>query len=182
MTVRLVRPHEYARYRTHLKALDTESKLLRFGTHVSNEAIDQICDKIEADKDRHILFCVENELLEFIAVGHIAKGPVMELAFSVWKQHQRQGLGDALMRRVIQYCRTHHLLQGTMVCLSQNDAIKHLCKKHGIRVVSEHGEAMANIELDGPNITTFVAEATDSNLAALDWVGKRMFTPWALKP
>lgn len=181
MTVRLVLPHEYGRYRTHLKALDTDSKLLRFGFPVTNEAIDALCDKIEADKDNHTLFCVENELLEFVAVGHVAKGETMELAFSVWKRHQRQGLGAALMKRVIQYCRTHNLLEGTMVCLSHNDAIKHLCRKHGIKVVNEHGETLANIALDSPNITTFVAEATDSNLAIIDYVGKRMPKPWIFK-
>lgn len=181
MTVRLVLPYEYGRYRTHLKALDSESKILRFGTPVTNEAIDVLCDKIEADKDNHILFCVENELLEFVAVGHIAIGPTMELAFSVWQSHQRQGLGSALMKRVIQYCRTHTLLAGTMVCLSHNEAIKHLCKKHGIKVVNEYGESMANIELASPNITTFMAEATDSNLAIVDYVGKRMPKPWTFR-
>lgn len=181
MTVRLVLPHEYGRYRTHLKALDSESKVLRFGVPITNEAIDALCDKIEAEKDKHILFCVENELLEFIAVGHIAVGAEMELAFSVWKRHQKQGLGSALMKRCIQYCRTHNLLMGTMVCLSHNDAIKHLCRKHGIRVINEHGETMANIKLDSPSITTYVAEATDSNLAVIDYVGKRIPKPWTFR-
>ncbi len=181
MTVRLVLPHEYSRYRTHLKALDTESKLLRFGIPVSNEAIDVLCDKIEADKDNHVLFCIENDLLEFVAVGHIAKGEQAELAFSVWKPYQNQGFGSALMKRVIQYCRTHSILKGSMVCLSHNQAILHLCKKHGIRIKNDHGEIMASLELDHPSIVTFVAEATDANLAVMDYVGKRIPRPWAFK-
>lgn len=180
-TVRLVLPHEYGRYRTHLKALDTDSKTLRFGAPMSNEAIDTICDKIEAEKDQHVLFCIENELLEFIAVGHIALGPEMELAFSVWKRHQGQGLGTALMKRVIQYCRVHGNLKGNMVCLSHNSAIQHLCRKHGIKVTTEYGETMADIELDSPNITTYVSEAADNNLAVLDYVGKRLPKPWSYR-
>lgn len=181
MAVRLVLPHEYGKYRTHLKALDTESKTLRFGVPVTNEAIDALCDKIEENKDEHILFCVENDLLEFVAVGHIAKGNETELAFSVWKQHQGQGLGSALMKRVIQYCRTHGILKGCMVCLSHNQAIKHLCTKHGIKIHSEHGETLADVELEQPSITTFVSEATDANLGVMDYVGKRMPKPWTFK-
>lgn len=181
MTVRLVLPHEYGRYRTHLKSLDTESKTLRFGVPMTNEAIDALCDKIEAEKDKHILFCVENELLEFIAVGHIARFEEVELAFSVWKKHQGQGLGDALMKRVIQYCRTHGILKGCMVCLSHNLAIKHLCNKHGIRIHSEHGETLADIELAHPNIVTYMSEAADSNLAVMDYVGKRLPKPWSFR-
>ena len=33
---------------------------------------------------------------------------------------------------------------------------------------------MADIELDSPNITTYMHEATDVNLAVADYMGKRM--------
>jgi GNAT superfamily N-acetyltransferase len=173
-TVRRVLEHEYSKYRKHLKALDSESKHLRFGYVVQDEMLDTLCDQWEADHKHNILFCIEDDALDFIAVGHIALQNDMELAFSVLKEYQGQGLGSLLMKRVIQWCRTHDHLKGCMVCLSSNAAIKHLCLKHGIHIHSEHGETMADIELDSPSITTFITEATDSNLAVMDYLGKRM--------
>jgi GNAT superfamily N-acetyltransferase len=179
-TVRRVLPHEYGKYRTHLKALDAESKILRFANPLSDYVIDQLCDGFEAHPDKHILFAVENERLEFIAIGHIALDGQMELAFSVLKEYQGQGLGDKLMSRCIQYCRTHNLLAGSMVCLATNSVIKHLCTKHGIHFHSEHGETLADIELDNPTPATFIDEATATNWGAFDYMAKRALLPWSL--
>jgi GNAT superfamily N-acetyltransferase len=154
--------------------LDAESKCLRFGYPVTDYVIDQLCDKFEAETDKHVLFAIENRKLEFIGVGHIALAGEMELAFSVLKKHQGRGFGSLLMKRCIQYCRTHSLLKGHMVCLVTNSAIKHLCAKHGIQTHSEHGETLADIELDHPSMNTYLAEATSSNLAVLDYLGKRI--------
>lgn len=173
-TVRRVLPHEFPKYRKHLKALSDASKHLRFGHIVRDEIIDQLCDKWEETPEHNILFCIENDDLDFIAVGHIAIQEEMELAFSVLDSNQGQGLGNLLFKRVIQWCRTHDHLKGCMVCLSHNQVIRHLCVKYGIHTQSSHGETMATVELDSPNITTYVAEATDSNLAVIDYMGKRM--------
>lgn len=177
-TVRRVLPQEYSKYRTHLKSLDAGSKHLRFGCTMSNEVIDQLCDQFEANTDKNILFCIENEGLEFVAVGHIALQDGMELAFSVLPDYQGHGLGNLLFRRVIQWCRTHNMLKGCMVCLSHNTVIRHLCVKYGIRMKTSHGETLADIELDSPNLDTFVSEATDSNLAVIDYLGKRLVKPF----
>ena len=173
-TVRRVLPHEYSKYRKHLKSLDEASKYLRFGYYIQDEMVDKLCEQFESEPEKNILFCIENDDLDFIAVAHIALQDEMELAFSVVKGYQGQGMGNHLFKRVIQWCRTHGKLKGCMVCLASNNIIKHLCTKYGIHMQSEHGETMADIELDSPNITTYVSEATDSNLAVIDYLGKRM--------
>jgi GNAT superfamily N-acetyltransferase len=180
-TVRRALINEYPKYRKHLKSLDSDSKYLRFGYLISDEMIDHCCDLFEAEPDKHILFCIENDELEFVAVGHIALQDGMELAFSVLKDYQSQGLGNHLFKRVIQWCRTHNKLKGNMVCLSSNTVVRHLCAKYGIHTVSASGETVANIELDHPNITTYFTEAADSNLAVMDYVGKRFAHNFNLK-
>jgi GNAT superfamily N-acetyltransferase len=173
-TVRRVLAHEYPKYRSHLKALDAESKTLRFGSHITDGVIDQLCDKFEADPSKHILFAIENRKLEFIAIGHIALDGGMELAFSVLKKHQGRGFGNLLMKRCIQYCRTHDILKGCMVCLSTNAAIRHLCKKYEITVENDHGESLAEIQLPPAGINTYISETIDNNLSALDYITKRV--------
>lgn len=171
--VRRVLPYEYSKYRTHLKALDAESRILRFGFFAKDETIDILCNGIEKHTSEHVLFCIENSDLEFVGMAHIALVPEMELAFSVLKEYRRQGLANALMTRCIQYCRTHNILTGKMVCLSTNSAIKALCRKHGVTMENDHGETMGDITLPNPNITTYINEQLDSQAAVLDYVIKR---------
>lgn len=181
-TVRRVLPHEYPKYRKHLKALDRDSKTLRFANPLTDEVIDSLCDKWEKDHEHNILFAIENDDLDFIGVAHIAidEQHNMELAFSVLKGYQGQGMGNHLMKRAIQWCRTHNFLHGSMVCLSTNSVIKHLCTKYGIKMESEYGETQASIRLDHPSLTTYVDEATSSNLAVMDYFGKRFARPLEL--
>ena len=42
---------------------------------------------------------------------------------------------------------------------------------------TDHGETLADIELDSPNFNTFITEAADSNLAVMDYLGKRFAKP-----
>jgi len=173
-TVRRVLPHEYVKYRHHLKQLDAESKILRFGYPATDTIINQLCDRFELNHTKHILFCVENNDLEFVAIGHIALEGEMELAFSVLDEYQGQGLGNLLMQRCIQWCRTHNILSGCMVCLSANSVIRHLCNKYGISMQNDRGETLAKIQFDRPDLSTYMHEATDNNLGVVDYLGKRI--------
>lgn len=176
--VRRVLPHEYGKYREHLLALDRESRILRFASNLDDNAINSLCDKFEAEPDHHVLFAIEDNDLKFIAVGHIAVFDNMELAFSVLKEHQGQGMGNALMERLIQYCRTHNILNGHLVCLPHNIAIKRLCKKHGIRIHAEYGEVVGDISLDQPDIISYINEVTSSSIGMFDYLSKRSLRPW----
>jgi len=172
-TVRRVLPYEYPKYRLHLKCLDSESRTLRFASPINDHVIDKLCDGFEADPSKHVLFAIENCRLEFIAIGHISLDGDMELAFSVLKKHQGRGFGNLLIKRCIQYCRTHNILKGYMVCLSTNTAIRYLCRKHGITVENDQGESLANIQLPPAGINTYINETIDNNISALDYITKR---------
>lgn len=178
--VRKVLPAEYHKYRTHLKALNEASRILRFGAPVNDDVIDHLCDKIELDTQHHVLFAIENANLEFVAVGHIADFKDMEMAFSVLDTYQGQGMGEALMKRVIQHCRTLGHLKGYMVCLPHNQAIKHLCQKHGIKIHTEYGETTADVELPAANVGTYLDEVGSRNLGVFDFLSKRAMLPWTL--
>ena len=174
-TIRRVLQGEYSKYRDHLKALDAESRTLRFANPVSDLVIDNFCDGVEAKYYNHILFAIEDSDLNFIAVGHIAleEDRKMELAFSVHKDYQGQGLGNRLMARCIQWCRIHGYLDGCMVCLRSNSKIRHLCRKYGITVENECDEALADIKLPPANVITYIDESLDTQLGVLDYWSKR---------
>jgi GNAT superfamily N-acetyltransferase len=165
-------PLEYSRYRQHLLALDDHSRYLRFGYPIKDEMIDIICDRFEANPRDHKLFVIENDDLEVVAAGHISlEGGELELAFSVLKEHQGQGMGSSLMARTVEWCQNRGIKSGCMVCLSSNAAIKKLAARHGI-LVNDHGETLADITIPSATPASVINELAVSNIAKFDHLGK----------
>jgi GNAT superfamily N-acetyltransferase len=155
-----------------LLALDAASRYNRFGHNASDETINKLCDRFESDPQKHKLFVVENDDMEVVGAGHISlEGEQMELAFSVLKPYQGQGIGSALMKRCIEWCQNRSIKDGCMTCLTSNAAIKKLASKHGI-LVQEHGEVLADIKIPEPDAFSVISEVVESNIARLDHLGK----------
>ena len=181
-TIYKLSPAEFYKYKTHLLCLDEESKYMRFGFHATHAAISNIYARWKENPDKHIIFAIENEDLEIVAVGHISlEDQPVELAFSVSPEYQGQGMGSALMARAVEYCQNRGISAGCMVCLTSNDRIKKLAKKLGL-LVSEGTEVMANIKIPDPSPASIMHEAMDNNIANIDHLGKaqrkfaKMFT------
>lgn len=166
-----LQPFEYNRYRKHLLALDAESRYTRFGYPITDELINQLCDKFEANPEYHKIFAIENDALDVIAAGHISLDGETELAFSVLKEYRKQGMGSALMSRCIEWCQNRNIKGGCMVCLSTNTAIKKLASKHGV-LINDGPETFANITIPDPTPSSVMHEVVDSNLARFDHLNK----------
>lgn len=167
-----LQPHEYQRYREHLLTLDPTSRYNRFAHHIKDESVLALCEQWEHDPKNHKLFVIENEDLAIVAVGHIAFcSNQMELALSVLKQYQGQGMGSSLMSRCIEWCQNRGIHTGCMTCLATNTAVRKLASKHGI-LINDHGDAIADIKIPNSTAGSVLHEVMDSNLAKLDHLGK----------
>jgi GNAT superfamily N-acetyltransferase len=165
-------PAEYGRYRKHLLTLDQHSRYLRFGYHIQDETIDTLCDTFESNPQQHKIFVIENDDLDVVGAGHISlAGDETELAFSVLKEHQGQGMGSSLMKRCVEWCQNRSIKTGCMVCLTSNEAIKKLARRHGI-LVNDGGETMADIKIPEVNASSVLNEVVESNYARMDHLGK----------
>ena len=164
---------EFYRYRTHLLSLDDESRYMRFGFHIKNETITDLCNKWQDESDQHKIFVIENDNLEVVGVAHVSlEGDTPELAFSVLKDYQHQGLGDALMKRAIEYCQNKNIKQGYMVCLSSNDKIKRLARRNNVLVTTEDGDSHGEIAIPTATPVSYWKEYVEDNFAKLDHLGK----------
>lgn len=167
-----LQPFEYERYRNHLLSLDSESRYLRFGYQIKDENIHKLCDTIEANPTKHQIFVIDDRDLNVLAAGHISVADSeTELAFSVLREHQGQGMGSALMKRCISWCQNRGIKQGNMVCLATNTAVKKLASKHGV-LVNDHGEVTADISIPDTDLTSIYEELVDANLSSFDHLGK----------
>lgn len=166
-------PAEFHRYKTHLLSLDEESKYMRFGYHIQTDQIRELCKKWQANADKHVVFAIENTDLEVVGIAHISlEDQPAELAFSVLKECQGQGMGDALMARAIEYCQNHGIKAGCMVCLGSNDKIRSLARKHNILVKNDHGDASAEVAIPEPNPFSIWNEVVRDQFAKIDHLGK----------
>ena len=167
-----LQPHEYGRYRKHLLLLDEASRYNRFAYNAKDEMINQLCDTFESNPKEHKLFVIENDELDVVGVGHISLvGEEMELAFSVLKEYQGQGMGSSLMKRCIEWCQNRNIHTGVMTCLATNTAVRKLASKHGV-LVNDHGEVLADINIPYPNAISVMSEVVESNIARFDHLGK----------
>ena len=146
---------------------------MRFGFHIKNETINELCSKWELDSYNHRIFAIENDNLEVVAVAHVSlEGDAPELAFSVFKEYQHKGMGDALMKRAIEYCQNKGIKQGYMVCLPSNDKIKGLARKNGVLIHTEDCDCEGDITIPSPTPVSLWHEYVEDNMGKLDHLGK----------
>ena len=165
--------HEFNRYRTHLLSLDEESRYMRFGFHIRDEVINQLCDKWALAPHNHKIFAIEDDNLDIVGVAHVSlEDDIPELAFSVFKEHQGKGMGDALMKRAVEYCQNKGIKHGCMVCLGVNDKIKNLARKNNVLVTTEYGDSVGEIEIPNPTPASYWKEYVEDNLGNISHLGK----------
>lgn len=179
----------------HFLALDTNDRLLRFGTVLPDEQIHAYVNKIDFSRD--IVFGVFSNVFQLVGVGHLAFGPaepgrsantskerVAEFGVSVSSSARGQGVGTRLFQRASIHCRNSDIDTLYMQCLSTNRTMMHIAKKAGMEIKREYGEADAYLHLPPPSPGSVMREALDEQLAVIDYTVKanaraavKWFTP-----
>jgi RimJ/RimL family protein N-acetyltransferase len=177
----------------HLLALDSDDRLLRFGSMIPDEQIAAYVEKIDFSRD--IVFGVVNNVFQLVGMGHLAfasadgrksttKQQVAEFGVSVSKSARGQGVGTRLFQRAAIHCRNSDVDTLYMQCLTSNQTMMHIARKAGMRIKREYGEADAHLELPPPSPGSVMAEALEEQFAAIDYTVKanaraavKFFTP-----
>lgn len=135
-------------YAKHLKQLPDADKYTRFCYNIKDEAIDQFILSILYHADDHRLFMATLDDV-IVGFGHLAReGADWELAVSVDNAHQGQGIANKLMDYMIAWGKTRSIHSVFMHCITQNQKIQHLARKHGLRMVERDGaEVTSRVDL-----------------------------------
>lgn len=146
-------------YSRHLKKLTPEDRYTRFCYHVRDEQIDQLILQILYNQQDHHLF-VATEWDNIVGFGHLARQHSdWELAVSVDSAHQGLGIGDNLMSYMIPWAKIHGIDNVFMHCITQNQKIQHLARKHGLRTVERDGaEITSQVKLSAPTPLDYTNE------------------------
>ena len=163
--------------RRHFLALPPEDMRLRFGSALSEEALNTYVDKINFDNDA--VFGVFDDNLKLTGVAHLALDPehdTAELGVSVLPGYRGQGIGTALFKRAEGHARNHYIKILFMHCLTENQPMMHIAGKSGMQVVATGaGEANAHLELPPPDAANVANELVQERVALWDIAMKAQF-------
>lgn len=156
LPVRL-RPTDRAALQEHFLRLDPQDRRLRFGASLSDEAIRQLDERIDFDRDE--LFGVIDDDLRLLGVVHVAFYPdKAELGLSVLPAARGLGLGNALFARAVIHLTNRNVREVFVHCLTENGAMMHLARKNGMRVVRDGPETDAYLALPSATAGSYFTE------------------------
>lgn len=141
----------------HLLRLSPGDRYTRFFTAIKDDALKNYVNKIvDLTLTRGFgIFAPDGiTLIAFAHVGLIEEDSVgrsAEFGISVDEKYRGKGIVHRLMKRVISYCEANEVDILFMSCLSQNKKMQSIAKSAGMKVVIDHGEALAELNLtDSP--------------------------------
>lgn len=140
-------------YSRHLKSLEFEDKVSRFGYPASDHSIDQMILSMCYNPKDHELWYARDDG-DRVAWGHMARNSddSWELAVSVSKAFQRQGIANMLINEMLAWAKFHKIGEVYMHCIEDNRVIQHLASKNNLKTRSRgDGERTASIEIPEPS-------------------------------
>lgn len=132
----------------HLARLDKQSLYDRFCVAANHEFIERYVNQINFDHSG--IYGVFDQDLELIGVGECvvySNKEEAEVAFSIELVHQSKGLGNRLMKKLIQFAKANNINKLNMYCLRTNSKSLHLAKKYGLNLTHEIDEVSTTIGL-----------------------------------
>lgn len=172
-------------YSRHLKALEPEDKISRFGYPASDHSIDQMILSMCYNPKDHELWYARDDG-DRVGWGHMARNAddSWELAVSVSKDYQRQGIGNMLITEMLTWAKFHKISEVYMHCIENNRVIQHLASKNELKTRSRgDGERTAAIEVPQPSFLEANAQLWKEQKEIFVEFGKlrnRLTELWAL--
>ena len=165
-TMRKLWPTESDLFRDHLLRLDKDSRRMRFAHGVSDSFIEDYAGRMNDMGSIVFAYFVDGQIRAAAELRKLADhwGEEAEAAFSVERAYQDQGIGSALMGRVIRAARNRGVRLLFMSCLAENAKMQTIAKKHEALLRFEYGEVIGEIIPNGPDYFSLLAEAVDDRV------------------
>lgn len=158
--IRRLATFERDRIRDHLLRLGDEDRHLRFGGHATLERIDTHCAGLDLGRVVVVGYMVAGAAR---GVGELRPLPgawprAAEVAISVERSFQGQGVGSALLRRLTLAARNRWIRRIHMLCLLDNGRMVRLARRLDSRLSFDQGQIEASFELPWPTGWTVLEE------------------------
>lgn len=155
--IRHLRPSEQLRFRDHLLRLDRESRRDRFNGATGDAFVEAYAARCFQEGTTVIGYVEDDRVLGAAELHERAElvPPTAEIAFSVERQLQHNGVGSRLFERLVIHAHALGYTQLRVTTHAQNSAMKALARKFDARLTFDHGETVGLIELGAPPANLF---------------------------
>lgn len=138
----------------HISALGENDLYLRFGFPITSEGIGRYVSKsfdtINTQHRADFWFGVKLDD-QLVATLHVAiVDDLAEFAFTTAVEHRGRKLGQLLFARGYQLVTEYSITRIYMVCLTQNQAMRHIAKKFGLAVMTQGSESEGSVNIQYP--------------------------------
>lgn len=158
----------------HFIKLDKESIYNRFCIAMNDYSLENYVKQIDY---KNAYFAVFDDDLNIVGLGECVreKSPSnsAEVAFSVLKEYQGQGLGNKILGRIVRYAQANNIDTLNMFCLRTNQKVVHLAKKFGLKVSISEGENIAVLDNMKKNDFSPINELVEETIASFEMVNKK---------
>jgi ribosomal protein S18 acetylase RimI-like enzyme len=160
---------EAASYAAHLRRLELDDRRARFMGAVDRRVARRHVDGIDWTEAVVIGAWVGPTLR---AVGELRwhcgpTGREAEIAITVERRFQDQGIGTELLRRLITAARNRAIRRVHLVCMAENPRARRLVERLGGALSCELGQADGVLETLPPTFATLIAESLEDGDTAL---------------
>lgn len=161
-------PAERHRYPGHLLRLDRTDRYARFTGTVSDAVIERHCTTIDWGRTLVVGAFHQGELRGAVELctDRLLWPDEAELAVSVEKPYQEQGVGTALVRRALTIACNRRIKRVHMLCLADNRRMRALARRCGGSVEQDGGELDIAIALPPPTQFSLALEAVEAGAGA----------------
>jgi GNAT superfamily N-acetyltransferase len=155
---------------THLEALPSHDRYLRFGYVASDAQIARYADLIDFAHDE--VFGVFNRRLDLIAMAHLACLPdarEAEFGVSVLPPVRGRGYGSRIFERAVLQARNRGVDTLLIQALAENTAMLRIVRRAGAVVDRDGSEALARLRLPPDDLRSHLDAFFESSAAEMDY-------------
>ena len=138
----------------HILELNAHDLYLRFGYQITPERLETYVKKsfetVNTRQRADFWFGIKqgNDL---VATLHVATvDDTAEFAFTTAELHRGRKLGQLMFARGYQLVTEYSITRIYMVCLTQNQAMRHIAKKFGLAVMTQGTESEGSVNIQYP--------------------------------
>lgn len=155
----------------HVLRLDWQDRHSRFAGTLSDTAVMEYCQRFDWRYSIALGFFQRGVLRGSLELRCPPKlfPERAEIALSVERPYQHQGIGSSLMRRALTIARNRGITVIDLVCLPDNHQMVGLARKFAAKLVMNYGEINATLSLARPNAITMMQESLEDGNSLFTW-------------
>jgi len=169
MSIRRLLPSEAAKLRGHLARLTHDERMLRFMGALSDEAVQEHCERIDWFRTAVIGFFDAGVLrgAAELCVDYRHFPLWCDAAVTVETAWQEKGVATELLRRALVIAQNRGACGVHIQCFGDNHRMQHVAGKFGAHFSCRSGQSNADILTPAPTYASLYDEATNEGIG---WV------------